>query len=130
MSIRLWPVFYVVSVVLFSTQITGSLTGLINYPDGSPVPHAPIQLKSKTTAVVAQTFSRNDGSYPHTEGLHMTERYRRINYGTVELKVTFEDTQAFARPYHVNLTLLLAPQEDLLEFVCENNKPEHLVPNK
>jgi Carboxypeptidase regulatory-like domain len=70
------------------------------------------------------------GPYPHTEALHMTERYRRINYGTMELKVTFEDPQAFTKPYHENLTLLLAPQEELLEFVCENNKPEHLVPNK
>jgi hypothetical protein len=70
------------------------------------------------------------GPYPHTEALHMTERYRRVNYGTMELKVTFEDPQAFTAPYHENLTLLLAPQEELLEYVCENNKPEHLVPNK
>jgi hypothetical protein len=25
--------------------------------------------------------------------------------------------------------MTLAPQEELLEFVCENNKPEHLVTN-
>jgi hypothetical protein len=27
----------------------------------------------------------------------------------------------------MNLTLDLAPQEEVLEYVCENNKPEHLV---
>ena len=45
------------------------------------------------------------------------------------LPVTFEDPQAFAKPYHENLTMTLAPQEELIEFVCENNKPEHLVPS-
>jgi hypothetical protein len=67
------------------------------------------------------------GPFPHTEALHMTERYRRTDYGHMELDVTFEDPQAFAKPYHENLTLTLAPQGELIEFVCENNKPEHLV---
>jgi hypothetical protein len=69
------------------------------------------------------------GPFPHTEALHMTERYRRTDYGHMELNVTFEDPQAFAKPYHENLTLTLAPQEELIEFVCENNKPEHLMTN-
>lgn len=69
------------------------------------------------------------GPFPHTEALHMTERYRRTEYGRMELNVTFEDSQAFAKPYHENITLTLAPQEELIEFVCENNKPEHLVTN-
>jgi hypothetical protein len=67
------------------------------------------------------------GIFPHTEALRMTERYRRIDFGHMELNVTFEDPQALAKPYHENLTMTLAPQEELLEFVCENNKPEHLV---
>lgn len=67
------------------------------------------------------------GGYSHTEALRMTERYRRTDYGHMELNVTFEDPGAFSAPYHENLTLTLAPQEELLEFVCENNKPDHLV---
>lgn len=39
--------------------------------------------------------------------------------------VKFEDSQASAKPYHENLTITLAPQHEMLEFVCENNKPEH-----
>ena len=69
------------------------------------------------------------GPFPHTEALHMTERYRRADYGHMELNVTFEDPQAFAKPYRENLSMTLAPREELLEFVCENNKPEHLVGN-
>jgi hypothetical protein len=67
------------------------------------------------------------GRIPHTEALRMTERYRRRDFGHMELRVTFEDPEAFAGAYHENLTMTLAPQEELLEYVCENNKPEHLV---
>jgi len=67
------------------------------------------------------------GNLPHTEMLRMTERYRRVDFGHMEVRVTFEDAGTFVKPYHVNLKWDLAPGEELLEYVCENNKPEHLV---
>ncbi len=67
------------------------------------------------------------GPIPHTEMLHMTERYRRVDFGHMDLAVTFEDPGTFVKPFHMNVKLNLAPQEELMEFVCENNKPEHLV---
>jgi hypothetical protein len=90
-------------------------------------------------ALVVDTVGFNDltllggiggGPFPHTEALHMTERYRRSDYGHMELSVTFEDRQAFSAPYHENLELTLAPQEELIEFVCENNEPGHLMINR
>jgi hypothetical protein len=66
-------------------------------------------------------------THPHTERLHMIERYRRVDFGHLENRVTFEDPGAFRRPWTKNLIWDLAPQEELLEFVCENNKPEHIV---
>jgi len=86
--------------------------------------------------LVVDTFGFNDRSWlggiggglvPHTEMLHMTERYRRLDFGHMEVKVTFEDPGTFTKPFHENLTLDLAPQEELMEYVCENNKPEHFV---
>lgn len=82
--------------------------------------------------LVVDTVGFNDKIWigpdlPHTEMLHMTERYRRVDFGHLEVKVTFEDPGTFAKPFHVNLKWDLAPQEELLEYVCENNKPEHLV---
>jgi Carboxypeptidase regulatory-like domain len=67
------------------------------------------------------------GPIPHTEMLHMTERYKRVDFGHMDLAVTFEDPGTFVKPYHTNLKLDLTPQEELMEYVCENNKPEHLV---
>jgi Carboxypeptidase regulatory-like domain len=67
------------------------------------------------------------GPIPHTEMLHMTERYKRVDFGHMDLAVTFEDPGTFIKPFHTNLKLDLTPQEELMEYVCENNRPEHLV---
>jgi hypothetical protein len=71
--------------------------------------------------------SAGGGVIPHTEKLRMTERYKRVDFGHMELQVTFEDSGALTKPFHLNLKLDLAPQEEVLEYVCENNKPEHLA---
>jgi hypothetical protein len=87
-------------------------------------------------ALVVDTVGFNDKSWlgglgggrlPHTEMLHMTERYRRVDFGHMEVAVTFEDAGTFVKPFHMNVKLDLAPQEEVMEYVCENNKPEHLV---
>src|ERR1700733_1008926 len=67
------------------------------------------------------------GAVPHTEMLHMTERYRRMDFGHMNLAITLEDPGTFVKPFHINIKLDLTPQEELMEYVCENNKPEHLV---
>jgi hypothetical protein len=86
--------------------------------------------------LVVDTIGFNDRSWlggigggpvPHTEMLHMTERYRRMDFSHIDLAVTFEDPGTFVKPFHINIRLDLTPQEELMEYVCENNKPEHLV---
>lgn len=78
--------------------------------------------------LVVDTVGFNDkswlGVYPHTEKLHITERYTRSALGYMEVQVTLEDPDTFAKPWIQNMRWELAPQEDLLEYVCtENNKP-------
>ncbi len=62
------------------------------------------------------------GIYPRTEELHVIERYRRTEYGFLELEVTAEDPTVFITPWIQNLPLELVPQEELIEYVCENDK--------
>ncbi|HSR07366.1 MAG TPA: hypothetical protein VLM42_09460, partial [Bryobacteraceae bacterium] len=64
---------------------------------------------------------------PHTEKLHLTERYRRVDFGHMEAAVTFDDPATFVKPLKMNVKFDLVPQEELLEYVCENNHPEHQV---
>jgi hypothetical protein len=64
---------------------------------------------------------------PHTEQLHIIERYTRLNYGQIRNNATIEDPGAFSRPVDLSFTArLLRPDPrtgvgDLLEFICNEN---------
>lgn len=60
--------------------------------------------------------------YPRTEMMRMEELYRRPDYGHLEVRVVFDDPGVFEEPWTWNMTWDLAPQEELMEYVCENNK--------
>ncbi|HEY5616646.1 MAG TPA: hypothetical protein VIK60_01805 [Vicinamibacterales bacterium] len=64
----------------------------------------------------------NDG-HPHTEALRTTERFRRINFGSMEVDVTIDDPKAYSRPWTAEtMRLVLQPDTELLEHLCENNR--------
>lgn len=67
--------------------------------------------------------------HPHTDKLHVIERYRRPDLGHLETEITVEDPGAMARPWTMKRTADLAPAEEIYEFICpENNRDvEHLV---
>ena len=64
---------------------------------------------------------------PQTEKLHVTERIRRTDLGHLEAEITAEDPGAFTAPWKITAHAGLLPDEDILEFVCENNKAQHMV---
>jgi len=64
----------------------------------------------------------NDG-HPHTDALRITERFRRLNFGTMEVTVTVDDPEAYSRPWTAEtMRLALQPDTELLEHLCENNR--------
>ncbi|MDH3419296.1 MAG: carboxypeptidase-like regulatory domain-containing protein [Gammaproteobacteria bacterium] len=76
--------------------------------------------------LVVDTVGFNDrgwiGPYPRTEAMRTVERYTRTDYGSLELQFVVEDPNVFSEPWVQNMTWDLAPQEELFETVCENNK--------
>ena len=76
--------------------------------------------------LVIETVGFNDrgwsGVFPRTEEMRMEERYRRTDYGHLEVQVTIDDPGVFAAPWIRNMTWDLAPQAELMEYVCENNQ--------
>jgi len=60
----------------------------------------------------------------HTEDLHVVERYRRLENGSLEYNVTVEDPNVFARPWVLPArTLPFHPEAERVdEFVCETSK--------
>jgi hypothetical protein len=69
-----------------------------------------------------------DGS-PLTNTGKMTERFRRVNYGTLEIDVTFEDPAVYTKPFTVRVVQRIMPDTDLIEFICGENDTSgpHLV---
>jgi hypothetical protein len=68
-------------------------------------------------------------SHPHSEKLHVVERYTRPDLGHLETEITVEDPAVLARPYTTKRVSDLAPTEEIYEFICpENNRDVvHLV---
>jgi len=66
--------------------------------------------------------------HPHTEALRMTERFRRRDFGHMDLQVTLNDPAAYAKPLTLSAGGRLSVDNELIEFVCENEKDRaHLV---
>jgi hypothetical protein len=81
-----------------------------------------------TIGINDRTWMDNAGR-PHSDALHTIERYRRPNFGTLEVTLTIDDPKAYTRPWTVSHTpSRLLVEQDLLEYVCtENNRDvEHL----
>jgi hypothetical protein len=52
----------------------------------------------------------------------MTERFRRPNYGTLQIDVTIEDPMAYTQPFTVRVNQRLFPDAELIEFICNENE--------
>lgn len=62
--------------------------------------------------------------HTHSEALHLTERFHRINFGTMLLELTIEDPQTYTRPFTVRIKQHLMPDSDLLESFCAENEKD------
>lgn len=79
--------------------------------------------------LVVTTKGLRDGEWldifgtPLTDAATYTERFRRVNYGRMEIDVTVDDPKAYTAPWTVRVNQRLMPEQELLEFVCnENNR--------
>jgi len=71
----------------------------------------------------------DNGGHPGTESLHVIERFRRRDFGHMDVQITIDDPKAYTKPWTMTLPLSFVPDTELLEYICqENNKDiEHLV---
>jgi hypothetical protein len=75
--------------------------------------------------LVAESNGYNDKTWvsrfgvSHTEALRITERYRRPDFGHLQVEVTLTDPGAFTKPWGFTVDMELAADTDMLEAVCE-----------
>jgi len=81
------------------------------------------------TAGFVENSWLDNGGHPGTESMHVTERFKRKDFGHMDIQITIDDPKAYTKPWTVTLPLTLRPDTELLEYICdENNKDlQHLV---
>lgn len=66
---------------------------------------------------------------PLTNTGKMIERFRRPNYGNLEIEVTIDDPKVYTAPFTVKVNQHIMPDTELIEFICnENDRSQpHLI---
>jgi len=62
------------------------------------------------------------GGNPQTESLRLTERFRRPDFGHLQLEVTFDDPKTFTKPFTLRMTKTYVADTEIFEDVCENER--------
>ncbi len=60
--------------------------------------------------------------HPATDKFHLIERFKRRDFGHLDLEMTVDDPGAYTKPWTIYVNLLLQPDTELLEFICEENE--------
>ena len=68
-----------------------------------------------------EKFWFTNGGLPHTEALHLTERFTRSDLNTLRYQVTVDDPLAYTRAWTGGWTIQWVPDEEIQEYFCEEN---------
>jgi len=107
------------------------------FTDGRPLPVDPNPSwngyssgKWEGDTLVVRTTGFRDGLWldtggsPLTEAARITERFRRVNYGTLEIELTIDDPKAYTKPWAIHVIQILAPDTELLDYICLENEKD------
>ena len=107
------------------------------YTDGRKLPEDPQPSwlgysvgKWDGESLVVDTIGFNDRgwldarAHVHSEALHLTERFHRLDFGHMEVQLTINDPETYTRPFTVKLKQHLLADTDLLESFCAENEKD------
>jgi len=107
------------------------------YTDGRKLPEDPQPSwlgysvgKWEGETLVVDTIGFNDRgwldarAHTHSEALHLTERFHRLDFGHMELQLTINDPETYTKPFTVKLKQHMLPDTDLLESFCAENEKD------
>jgi hypothetical protein len=85
--------------------------------------------------LVVETVGFKDGIWldrsgsPMTDAAKMIERFRRVNYGRLEIEITVDDRKAYTAPWTVKLNHFIVVDTELLDYICLENEKSvaHMV---
>ena len=74
-----------------------------------------------------ERFWFTNGGLPHTEALHLTERFTRSDLNTLKYQVTVDDPQTYTRAWTGGWNIQWIPDEEIPEYFCEDNAESTFV---
>jgi hypothetical protein len=107
------------------------------FTDGRPLPSIAMSSykgyssgKWDGDTLIVETTGFPDGMWldrsgsPLTDAAKITERYRRVNYGTMEIELTVDDPKAYTAPWTIKLTHHIVLDTELLDYLCVENEKD------
>ena len=79
------------------------------------------------STLVVETIGFNDktwldgSGHPHSDAMHLTERFLRRTIGRMDIEITIDDPVAYTKPLKYTQPQQLLPDTELLEYVCNEN---------
>jgi hypothetical protein len=79
---------------------------------------------------VVETAGFNDKTaldqmgHPHSEALRVTERYRRRDFGHLDVEMTFDDPQMYTQSFTIKVAHDLLADSDIFESFCNENEKD------
>ena len=61
---------------------------------------------------------------PLTDAAKITERFRRANYGRMEIEITVDDPKAYTRPWTIKLNHNIVLNTELIDYICTENEKD------
>jgi hypothetical protein len=84
----------------------------------------------ETSGFNDKTWLDTREGHPATDALRVTERFRRPDFGDLEIRATIDDPKAYTKPWTTTIQKnYLQLQTDILEFVCNEDEKDipHMV---
>jgi hypothetical protein len=79
---------------------------------------------------VAETVGFNDKApldvmgHPRSEALHLTEKFRRRDFGHMDMEITVDDSGTYTKPVTILVKYRLLPDTELLEAFCNEGEKD------
>jgi hypothetical protein len=79
---------------------------------------------------VVETIGLNDKApldamgHPRSEALRLTETFRRLDFGHMDIEITIDDPKTYTKPVTILVKYRLLPDTELLESFCNENEKD------
>ena len=120
--------------LIYMIEVGGPHTERVFYMDGRPHPtdldpsyfgHSVGHWDGETLVVDTVGFNERfwltREGIPHTEYLHLTERFTRVDFDDLKYEATIDDRGAYTKPWSGGWMIRWSPGEEMYEYMCQEN---------